>query len=129
MTTIDRARKVVEAVPKDLLIGGKWTSATGAATFPVENPADGQVLCAVADATAADGVAALDAAVEAQPAWAARSPRERGEILRAAFELLMERREDLLDGRTSTGPTSCFITRSDSCRRRWPRERNSLNIQ
>ena len=95
MTTTDRARKVVEVVPKDLLIGGKWTNATGAATFPVENPADGQVLCAVADATAADGVAALDAAVEAQPAWAARPPRERGEILRAAFELLMERRDDL----------------------------------
>ena len=49
----------------------------------------------VADATVEDGRAALDAAVAAGPAWAATAPRERGEILRRAFELITERAEDL----------------------------------
>ncbi len=95
MTIVEQAEAVVEAVPKELFIGGKWTGAAGGATFPVENPADGRVLCDVADADGADGVAALDAAVDAQTVWAAHPPRERGEILRAAFELLIERRDDL----------------------------------
>jgi succinate-semialdehyde dehydrogenase/glutarate-semialdehyde dehydrogenase len=95
VATTDRVGAIVDAVPKELLIGGKWRGATGDETFPVENPADGQVLCSVADATPADGLAALDAAVDAQAAWAAHPPRERGEILRGAFELLTERREDL----------------------------------
>jgi len=95
MTTEDQARAIVEAVPKQLFIGGKWQAAVGGATFPVENPADGQVLCEVADASAADGGAALEAAAGAQTAWAAHPPRERGELLRAAFELLIERRDEL----------------------------------
>ena len=64
----------------------------GGATFEVEDPATGKTLCQVADATPADGMAALDAAVAAQADWAATPPRERGEILRRAYELLHERR-------------------------------------
>ncbi|HEX3812048.1 MAG TPA: NAD-dependent succinate-semialdehyde dehydrogenase [Mycobacteriales bacterium] len=86
---------VVAAAPKDLFIGGAWRPATGGATFGVEDPSTGQELCAVADATPADGLAALDAAVAAQAGWVATAPRERSEILRRAFTLLMDRQEDL----------------------------------
>src|SRR5689334_4523402 len=86
---------VVAEVAKELFIGGKWTPATGGRTFAVEDPSTGQVLCEVADAAPQDGKAALDAAVAAQPEWAATSPRERSEILRRAYELLNARNEDL----------------------------------
>ncbi|EHY88674.1 NAD-dependent succinate-semialdehyde dehydrogenase [Saccharomonospora azurea] len=86
---------VVEAVTKELFIGGKWTPAGSGATFPVSDPATGAVLCEVADASAADGLAALDAAVSAQADWAAHSPRERGEILRRAYDALLARQEEL----------------------------------
>ncbi len=57
------------------------------------DPADGSVLCAVADATVADGQRALEAAVAAQDDWARTPPRDRGEILRRAFELVAARSE------------------------------------
>src|SRR6266508_1975406 len=90
-----REAAVVDAVPKDLFIGGKWRSAAGGRTLPVHDPATGEVLCEVADATSADGMEALDAAVAAQPAWAAYAPRERGEILRRAYQILVDRADDL----------------------------------
>jgi succinate-semialdehyde dehydrogenase/glutarate-semialdehyde dehydrogenase len=86
---------VVEAVTKELFIGGKWTPAASGATFPVSDPATGEVLCEVADASASDGLAALDAAVSAQAEWADGPPRERGEILRRAYDALMARQEEL----------------------------------
>jgi succinate-semialdehyde dehydrogenase/glutarate-semialdehyde dehydrogenase len=86
---------VVEAVTKQLFIGGKWTPASNGATFAVHDPATGQVLCEVADASPEDGKAALDAAVSAQAEWAAHPPRERGEILRRAYEALLARQEEL----------------------------------
>ena len=86
---------VVEAVDKELFIGGKWVPAAGGRTFAVEDPATGQVLCQVADASPEDGMAALDAAVAAQAEWGRAAPRERSEILRRAYELLNERNEDL----------------------------------
>ncbi len=95
MDVTERVAAVVGAVPKQLLIGGHWRDASAGASFAVKNPADGATLCRIADATPDDGRAALDEAVAAQPAWAAHSPRERGEILRRAYELLTERGEDL----------------------------------
>jgi len=95
MDATERVDTVVKGTPKQLLIGGQWRDASGGGSFGVENPADGAVLCAVADATPADGVAALDAAVRAQEGWGGHPPRERGEILRRAYDLLMDRREDL----------------------------------
>src|SRR5215208_5694204 len=82
-------------VPRGLYIGGAWRDATGGGTLPVEDPGTGEVLAEIADATADDARAALDAACSAQPAWAKVAPRERGEILRRAFEELMERQEEL----------------------------------
>ncbi|MDP1820516.1 MAG: aldehyde dehydrogenase family protein [Acidimicrobiales bacterium] len=88
-------RAVVERVPKDLFIGGEWRPAAGGCTLAVEDPSTGQVLCEVADGEAADGKAALDAAAAAQAEWATHPPRERGEILRRAFEAIMADLDDL----------------------------------
>ncbi len=88
-------REVVEACPTELFIGGKWQAAAGGKTLAVEDPSTGTTLCEVADASPADGVAALDAAVAAQADWAATAPRERGEILRRTYELMTEQADDL----------------------------------
>ncbi|MDF2443456.1 MAG: succinate-semialdehyde dehydrogenase / glutarate-semialdehyde dehydrogenase, partial [Subtercola sp.] len=81
-------------VPSQLFIGGEWVDARGGATLDVHDPATGLVIKQIADARAEDGLAALDAAVAAADEWAATAPRTRGEILRGAFDLLQERRED-----------------------------------
>ncbi|HEX4108592.1 MAG TPA: NAD-dependent succinate-semialdehyde dehydrogenase [Solirubrobacteraceae bacterium] len=86
---------VLDAVGKDLFIGGEWRSASGGGRLGVEDPATGKVLVEVADGQPSDGLAALDAAVGAQAEWARSAPRERGEILRRAYELLTERIDDL----------------------------------
>ncbi|WP_029137817.1 NAD-dependent succinate-semialdehyde dehydrogenase [Nakamurella lactea] len=83
---------LVDSVPKGLHIGGEWVPTTGG--VEVENPATGEVLATVADATPEQGKQALDAAVTAQKDWAATDPRVRGEILRKAFELLQQRADD-----------------------------------
>jgi succinate-semialdehyde dehydrogenase / glutarate-semialdehyde dehydrogenase len=87
-------QRVVDSVPHKLLIGGEWQKGEHG-TLPVEDPSTGEVLAEVADASPADAIAALDAAVEAAPAWAAHPPRERGEILRRAFETIVARADDL----------------------------------
>jgi len=94
-STQERERTVVGAVPTGLLVGGSWRPAEGGRTFPVEDPSTGRALCEVADASPADGRAALDAAVAAQAGWAQHPPRERGEILRRAYEIITSRLEDL----------------------------------
>lgn len=87
-------RSLLDSVPKGLFIGGRWRDASDGAMLPVEDPATGRVLAHVASATVEDGRAALDAAVAAQPAWAAVAPRERGEILRRAFEAITARADE-----------------------------------
>ncbi|KQO36637.1 MULTISPECIES: NAD-dependent succinate-semialdehyde dehydrogenase [unclassified Aeromicrobium] len=82
-------------VPTQLFIGGSWRDASGGSTFAVENPADGSTLVQVADATVDDGKAAIDAAVAAQAGWAKVPPRDRGEILRSAFETVTARADEL----------------------------------
>ncbi|MGJ9411922.1 NAD-dependent succinate-semialdehyde dehydrogenase [Aeromicrobium sp. CF4.19] len=88
-------QQAIESVHPRLLIGGEWRDASDGATLLVEDPSTGGPLTSVADATVADGAAALDAAVAAQPDWAATPPRERGEILRRAFDMVIERTEEL----------------------------------
>jgi len=91
----DREQAVLDAVPTGLFIGGAWRPAASGATLAVDDPATGKTLVEVANASADDGRAALDAAVAAQPGFAAMPPRERGEILRRAYELIMSRADDL----------------------------------
>jgi len=88
-------RRVVKAVPTELFIGGAWRGASGGGRIDVIDPSTEQTLTSVADATVEDGRAALDAAVAAQRDWGRTAPRDRGEILRAAFEKVMERKDDL----------------------------------
>ncbi len=78
-----------------LLIGGTWRDAASGDTFAVTDPADGSELTRVADAGVDDARAALDAAAAAQPDWGATPPRERGEILRRAFDGVHAAADDL----------------------------------
>lgn len=86
---------VLASVPKQLFIGGQWRDASGGGTFAVDDPSTGRELVQVANATVDDGAAALDAAVAAQADWATTAPRDRGEILRSAFETIADRTEEL----------------------------------
>lgn len=95
MSSAPTEQSVLDAVPKQLLIGGSWRDASGGATFGVEDPATGTTLCEIADATPDDARAALDAAVAAQAGWAATPPNERSEILHRAFLALGERSDEL----------------------------------
>ena len=95
MSIATNERTVVDAVNPRLYIGGQWRDASGGGTLPVEDPATGEVLCEVADASPDDALAALDAAVAVQAEWAAHPPRERGEILRRAYEAITARVDEL----------------------------------
>ena len=92
--TASQEARAVDSVPKQLYIAGEWRDGAKG-TLSVEDPSTGQPLCDVADASADDAQAALDAAVAAGPEFAAMAPRDRGEILRRAFELITERIDDL----------------------------------
>src|ERR1700761_4710926 len=76
-------------VPTDLWIGGKWRKASDGARFDGPAPAPEKPIASVASATVADAIAAVDAAQAAFEGWAGRKPRERAEILRKAYELIM----------------------------------------
>ena len=95
MSTSQQETTVLDEAPRQLYIGGEWRDASGGATLSVEDPATGESLCEIADATPEDAQAAIDAACDAQAEWAATPPNERGEILWRAFEALTERVEDL----------------------------------
>jgi succinate-semialdehyde dehydrogenase/glutarate-semialdehyde dehydrogenase len=88
-------RAVLERVPTDLYIAGQWRAASGGGTLAVEDPATTEPLVQVADAQPQDAIAALAAAADAQAGWAAHPPRERGEILRRAYEAIVNEAEDL----------------------------------
>jgi succinate-semialdehyde dehydrogenase / glutarate-semialdehyde dehydrogenase len=88
-------QSVVEQVKKQLLIGGEWRDSSSGATLAVEDPSTGETLCEIADGTADDAKAALDAAVAAQADWAASAPNDRSEILRSAYEALNDRADEL----------------------------------
>jgi succinate-semialdehyde dehydrogenase / glutarate-semialdehyde dehydrogenase len=84
---------LLESVPDGLFIGGEWRSAASGATLNVYDPATGESIKTIANGGVEDGAAAMDAAVDAAPAWAKTPPRERGEILRRAFDLIQERQD------------------------------------
>ncbi|GAA4894639.1 NAD-dependent succinate-semialdehyde dehydrogenase [Tessaracoccus lubricantis] len=89
----DPTSSALALAPTGLFIGGQWRPSSSGETFPVHNPATGQVLTSVASATPEDGMAALAAADAAAATWARTPSRERSEILRRAHGLLMERAE------------------------------------
>jgi len=73
-----------------LFIDGQWRDGGDGGTFPVTDPADGSTIADFPAATRADCLAAVEAAAAAQESWAATPPRERSELLRAAYDLLTE---------------------------------------
>jgi succinate-semialdehyde dehydrogenase / glutarate-semialdehyde dehydrogenase len=94
IATADETR-VVDAVPHKLFIAGAWRDAGQGGTLPVEDPSTGEVLAEVADATQADAEAALAAAHDAFASWRRVAPRERGDVLRRAYDLMIERQDQL----------------------------------
>jgi succinate-semialdehyde dehydrogenase/glutarate-semialdehyde dehydrogenase len=92
--TTDLAATIGIDAPTGLLIDGQW-SAGRAGVLPVIDPATEDPIAEVANATPEDALDAVDAAAAALPKWAATAPRERGECLRRAWELMVARAEPL----------------------------------
>jgi len=90
-----REASALAAVPKASLIGEEWRTAGGGPTLEVEDPSTGETLCELPDASVQEALDALDAAANAQLGWAATPARVRGELLRRAFEAVLERRDEL----------------------------------
>lgn len=91
--SIKDERDLLANTPTSLYIDGQWREACDGASFKVIDPATGETLASVANATAEDGAAAIDAAAKAFESWAATPPRERADILWRAYDLLNERAE------------------------------------
>ena len=75
----------------NLYIDGNWVPSQSAQRFDVINPATEDVIASVASANIFDADLALNAASTAMQEWAARSPRDRSEVLRKAWELMTAR--------------------------------------
>ncbi|AUH35312.1 NAD-dependent succinate-semialdehyde dehydrogenase [Paracoccus tegillarcae] len=76
-------------------VAGEWVDAKDGKTFPVTNPARGDVICEVADLSRAEVASAIEAAHAAMKDWAARTAKERANIMRKWFDLMMENQDDL----------------------------------
>lgn len=87
--------EILQGVPTQLLLGGTFVDSSDGSTFTVPDPATDSPLVDVASATVEDARTALDQACTAAKDWAATPPRERGEILRKAFELIHRDAEKL----------------------------------
>ncbi len=96
MMDVMDAVELMRTVPTTLFLGGEKRDAENGATFTVFDPATGDALTEVADASPADAMKALDAAVAVQREWAATPARERGELLRAVFEKITARADDFV---------------------------------
>src|SRR5438067_1710462 len=88
-------RAALERVPHGLYIAGEWRPASAGGTLAVEDPSTQEPLVEVADAQEGDALAALAAAADSQAEWAATAPRERGEILRRAYEAIVAQTDEL----------------------------------
>lgn len=87
--------ELFEGPRTQLRIGGDWTAGDG--ELDVIDPATEQVLAAVSTAGVEQALLAVDAAAEAAPGWAATAPRRRSDILRRAYDLMLEREEQLAE--------------------------------
>lgn len=94
MFTPQDEKRVLDLVPKGILIDGKWKDSADGKTLDVSDPATGKVLATIADASGVDGLAAIEAAHNAQQEWAKTAPRYRAELLRQVFERVNEMADD-----------------------------------
>lgn len=88
------AAAVIAKTPTQALLAGVWSKTSGE-PINVTDPANGEVLATIGNATSADLLAVLDTASAAQRAWAKRPSRERAEILRRSFDLMIERCDEI----------------------------------
>src|SRR3954462_5372621 len=95
MSVSSNEQAVVEAVPKQLYIGGEWRDGSADGSIDVEDPSTEEVIASVPDASCDDASAAPGSCAEHQAEWQHTPPRDRGEILRRAYELITERADDL----------------------------------
>jgi succinate-semialdehyde dehydrogenase / glutarate-semialdehyde dehydrogenase len=95
MSVASKEQSVVDAVPKKLYIGGEWRDGSADGPIGVEDPSTEETIAEVADANASDASDALASCVEHQAEWQHTAPRDRGEVLRRAWELITERADDL----------------------------------
>ena len=91
--TSQQARDAIAKVSTGLVIDGEWTEAASGARFDVINPATEEVIATVADGGAEDARRAIETAGRVQADWAKTAPRERSEILRRAYDLIMARQD------------------------------------
>jgi succinate-semialdehyde dehydrogenase/glutarate-semialdehyde dehydrogenase len=87
--------ELIQSLPTGLFIGGEWLDSGDGGRIDVADPATEEIIASVASGTPDDATKAVDAAYAAGKAWAATAPRERAEILRAAFELLESKKDEL----------------------------------
>ncbi len=76
-------------------VAGEWVAADDGATFPVTNPARGDVICDVPDLSRTETASAIAAAEEARHGWAARTAKERAQVLRRWYDLMVANADDL----------------------------------
>ncbi|OOR90824.1 succinate-semialdehyde dehydrogenase (NADP(+)) [Moraxella caviae] len=76
-------------------INGEWQAANDGKSLAVKNPATGEIIAHVPDMGADEAKRAVQAAHEAQSAWAAMSAKARSQILRKWFDLMMAHQDDL----------------------------------
>ncbi len=84
-----------ELLTEKAYVAGKWVGADDGRTFPVTDPATGEVLCEVADLGRAETARAIAAADEARHAWAARTAKDRAQVLRRWNDLMIAAADDL----------------------------------
>ncbi|MBS3942046.1 MAG: NAD-dependent succinate-semialdehyde dehydrogenase [Actinobacteria bacterium] len=88
---------VIAKIPTDLSIGGKWQPASDGERFDVHDPATGEVIASVASGSADDATAAVAAADEVAKEWRETPPRERAEVLRRAYQAMIDRRDEIAE--------------------------------
>ncbi|MFT4010739.1 MAG: NAD-dependent succinate-semialdehyde dehydrogenase [Nocardioidaceae bacterium] len=93
--TTPELRELIRSVPTGLFIDGEWVEAASGARCDVVNPATEEVIASIADGGPPDAQRAIKVAARVQDSWARTAPRERSEILRRAYELMMARQADL----------------------------------
>lgn len=92
--TVPNLDDLIKAIPTQLFVNGEWRDASDGATVDVINPATEDVLTTVASATVDDGMAALEAASNAQAEWAKTPARTRAQLLMDAFNRVIERKDE-----------------------------------
>jgi succinate-semialdehyde dehydrogenase / glutarate-semialdehyde dehydrogenase len=89
--------EAVEKIPTDLYLGGRWVPSSDGERFDVHDPATGETVASVASGSADDATAAVAAAADAAAEWRTTAPRQRGEVLRRAYEAMMARRDEIAE--------------------------------